>query len=160
MHSHRRNGLALLGVALALASAPCLASLGGAPSQFGNTSTNTSTRRAGVLAAGAPAAASAAYDINVTQLDNGTSVREYVAGGVVFAVAWNGPFLPNLRDLLGRHFATLTDATARQPKGGHGPVRIAQPDVTIESTGHMRAYSGRAWVGSLLPAGFNIDAIQ
>jgi hypothetical protein len=104
---------------------------------------------------------SATYSVSTTTLAGGTTVREYVgANGVVFAVAWDGPFLPDLRELLGQHFATYTSESARLPKAGRGPVRVAQPDVTIESTGHMRAYAGRAWVDSLLPAGFDKDAIE
>ena len=153
--------LALAGLALSLASLPCRASLGTAPSDFGN----KSVRHARVLAAasgaaGASTAAAAAYDVNTSVLDNGTTVREYVANGVVFAVSWTGPFLPDLRALLGQQFTTLTSETARRPKAGNSQVRIVRPDVTIESTGHMRAYSGRAWVTSLLPAGFDTDEIE
>jgi hypothetical protein len=157
-HTCFRAGLALLGLGLALAALPCSASLGSAPSQLGN----TSVRQARMLAAGTPAAtrAPASYDVSANQLPNGTTVREYAVNGVVFAVSWHGPFLPDLRELLGRHFATLTDETARHPLAGHSQVRIARPDVTIESGGHMRAYNGRAWVNSLLPAGFNTDEIE
>jgi len=35
-----------------------------------------------------------------------------------------------------------------------------QPDVTIESGGHMRAYTGRAWINSRLPAGFDTDTLE
>jgi hypothetical protein len=156
MNSQCRTGLALLGMTLALAAAPCRASLGGAPSQFGA----ASVRQAHALAAVTPGAKAASYNVNATQLPNGTTVREYAAGGVVFAVAWEGPFLPDLRELLGRHFATLTDDSARQPMAGHNRIRIARPDVTIESGGHMRAYNGRAWVNGLLPAGFDTNEIQ
>ena len=152
--------LALAGLALSLASLPCRASLGTAPSDFGN----KSVRHARVLAAASASTGStgstAAYDVNTSVLDNGTTVREYVANGVVFAVSWTGPFLPDLRTLLGQQFTTLTSETARRPKAGNSQVRIVRPDVTIESTGHMRAYSGRAWVTSLLPAGFDTDEIE
>ena len=88
-------------------------------------------------------------------------MREYVgANGVVFAVAWNGPFLPDLRELLGQHFATLISESARLPKAGRGRIRVAHTDVTIESTGHMRAYAGRASINSLLPAGFDTGTIE
>lgn len=161
MNSQCRTGLALLGMTLALAAAPCRASLGGAPSQFGNTNVRQArVLAAGTAAAGAPAAGTPAYDVSATQLPNGTTVREYARNGVVFAVAWNGPFLPDLRELLGRHFATLTDDAARAPAAGHNRIRIARPDVTIESGGHMRAYNGRAWVNGLLPAGFDTNGIE
>jgi hypothetical protein len=155
----------LLALPIALASSPCQASLGRAPSDFGNAGARQAQSLAAAKAA-SPAAASpgagspGAWNVNVSVLDNGTTVREYVANGVVFAVSWNGPFLPNLRDLLGSHFDTLTAETARHPKAGSGQVRIQRSDVTIESGGHMRAYEGRAWVNSLLPAGFNTGDIE
>jgi hypothetical protein len=155
--SGRHSRLILLAAA-ALCAAPCFASLGRAPSAFAGTN---AIHQARVLAAGGGTSSGATYSVSTTTLAGGTTVREYVgANGVVFAVAWNGPFLPDLRELLGQHFATFTSEGARQPKAGHGRVRVAQPDVTIESTGHMRAYAGRAWVNSLLPAGFDKDTIE
>ena len=43
---------------------------------------------------------------------------------------------------------------------GRSQLHIDRPDVTIESTGHMRAYAGRAWIKAKLPAGFNAQEIQ
>lgn len=88
------------------------------------------------------------------QLDSGTTVHEYVdASGTVFAVAWSGPFLPDLRELLGRHFAALTaqEAAAR----GRGAVKVQQPGLVIVSAGRMGAFQGRAWLPQMLPAGFD-----
>jgi hypothetical protein len=149
--------LALAGLVAALSAPPCLASLGRAPSALAGT---TVAHRARTLAA-AGTANSVGYSVNTTTLASGTTVREYVgANGVVFAVAWNGPFLPDLRELLGQHFTALAGESARRPKAGRNGVRVAHPGVTIESTGHMRAYAGRAWVDSLLPAGFDTDTIE
>jgi len=158
--------LAAAGVVAASAATPCLASLGRAPSAFAGTNT---VHQARALAAangtgstsGSSSGSSANYSVSTTTLAGGTTVREYAgADGVVFAVTWNGPFLPDLRELLGQHFATLKNESARQPKAGRGQVRVAQPDVTIESGGHMRAYAGRAWINSRLPAGFDTDTLE
>jgi hypothetical protein len=156
----RRSRLVLLAAAglAAAAAVPCFASLGGAPSTFAGAST---AHQARALAAAGASGGNAAYSVDTTTLAGGTTVREYVgADGVVFAVTWNGPFLPDLRELLGRHFATLTSESARHPKAGRGQVRVAQPDVTIESGGHMRAYAGRAWINGRLPAGFDTDTLE
>lgn len=153
----RRIGtlLALPGLALALA-APCHASLGKAPSDFGGT-----TARAARSLAASGTAAAATYTVTTTTLASGTTVREYAnTSGVVFAVSWSGPFLPDLRTLLGDQFTTLTTESARRPKAGHNRVNVATSDVTIESGGHMRAYAGRAWINSLLPTGFDTDEIE
>src|SRR5215813_12694053 len=46
-----------------------------------------------------------AYRVHESQLSSGTVVREYAApNGNVFAVTWRGPFVPNLKHLLGRYF--------------------------------------------------------
>jgi hypothetical protein len=160
----RRRRLALLmlaGSIAVLSAPPCLASLGRAPSAFAGTTTVHQARALAASGTGGSTSASASYSVDTTTLANGTTVREYVgASGIVFAVAWSGPFLPDLRELLGQHFTTLTSASARQPKAGHHRVSVATTDVTIESTGHMRAYAGRAWVTRLLPAGFDTDTIE
>lgn len=151
----KRLAPACAGVAVLVTALPCAASLGGAPSQFAGASAG----RVHAMSAAGPAAG--AFSVNVTTLPNGTVVREYTArSGVVFAVSWNGPFMPDLRTLLGPHFATLAQESARRPKAGHSQLRVAGQDVTIESSGHMRAYTGRAWIASLLPAGFSSGEIQ
>ena len=148
----------MTGLPLVAVSLSCHASLGRAPTTFPDASTNAV--RAHVLAA-STGAQSAGYTVNSTVLANGTTVREYVgADGQVFAVSWNGPFMPDLRTLLGDHFATLTSESARRPMAGHSQLYIERPDVTIESTGHMRAYAGRAWIKARLPAGFNTQDIE
>ena len=125
---------------------PSDAALGAAPSDFGVTQSAT---RARILSA-----AATTYSVNETTLPGGTVIREYVArGGNVFAVSWNGPFMPDLRTLLGRHFDTLTSETAKSPKAGHNQVHIVRPEVVIVSGGHMRAYAGRAWIESDFPPG-------
>jgi hypothetical protein len=149
--------LAIAGLVAGLTAQPCFASLGRAPSAL---VAATGGHQAKTLAATGTTAVTN-YTVNTTVLETGTTVREYVGtNGVVFAVTWNGPFLPDLRDLLGQHFTTLTNESARHPKAGRNWVRAANPDVTIESTGHMRAYTGRAWVRSLLPAGFDTDTLE
>lgn len=142
--------------ALLLLYTQCAAShaaLGSAPTDFGVAQTGLKAR---ILAF-----ATSNYNVTETTLESGTLVREYAnRNGVVFAVSWNGPFLPDLRTLLGKHFATLTSETAKKPKAGHSQVNLARPEVVIVSRGHMRAYAGRAWMESEFPAGFsaaNID---
>lgn len=79
-------------------------------------------------------------------------VREYVnPDGRVFGVAWDGPTKPDLSQLLGPYFTRYMDAAA-----GHGMARqlrrIDQPDFVLRVSGHMRHFTGSAWVPSLVPA--------
>jgi hypothetical protein len=145
--------IALLTLLTSLWCGSCFAALGGAPTDFGG----QPVRQARMLAAGAPAA----FSVQTTTLPNGTVVREYIApGGAVFAVSWQGQFLPDLRVLLAQYFNVLTAETARRPMAGHSQVHIDRPEVTIESTGHMRAYAGRAWIAGALPAGVTSADIE
>jgi hypothetical protein len=87
------------------------------------------------------------------QLPSGTVVTEYLtADGQVFAVSWQGPVLPDLHQVLGDYFVNY-QAAARQPVVRHRLVRFTSPDLVIESSGKMRAFTGRAWVPTLLPSG-------
>jgi hypothetical protein len=99
---------------------------------------------------------SASYTVVQRQLDSGTTVREFVdSTGVVFAVSWSGPFLPDLKELLGAHFDSMV---ARGRGQGAQRSRLAVQDSTavIVSEGHMGAFEGRAWVPSRLPSGFDL----
>jgi hypothetical protein len=101
------------------------------------------------------------YTVHETTLPTGTLVRQYVSSaGVVFAVTWSGPFMPNLRQLLGPHFDTMV---ARQAKRNHvirRSVRQHESDLVIESGGHPRSFVGRAYLPSALPAGVAEKDIQ
>ena len=136
------------------------ASMGAKPSQFSNAQVRQGARSL-AAADGAGTGTTLNYTVTETTLDTGTVVREYAdTAGTVFAVSWNGPFLPDLRTLLGEHFATMTKEAARHPKAGHSQLAVDNTDVVIVSNGHMRAYSGKAWIPSALPAGFSTDSIE
>lgn len=82
-----------------------------------------------------------------------TAVREYAApSGVVFAVAWEGPSQPDLRQLLGSYFPQYVDALARR-RTRRAPVEVALPGLVVRAGGHMRAFSGKAWLPAELPSG-------
>lgn len=102
------------------------------------------------------------YTVHELQTDSGIIVREYAStAGKVFAVTWQGPFMPDLQQLLGSYFpAFKIAADARRAAGARGPVAIQQDDLVVQSAGHMRAYSGRAYVPSLIPPQVTIEEIQ
>lgn len=127
------------------------AGLGGAPADFPSRLASEHSRTASTGAA--------AYSEIESTLDSGTVVRQYAdANGTVFAISWSGPFLPDLRDLLGPRFEALAAPTAgRAPRG---PVVVHQPDLQLVSTGHMGAFQGEAWLPGGLPAGFTPADIQ
>ncbi len=107
----------------------------------------------------ATTSAGVAYtDISRT-LKSGTVVHEFVdASGAVFAVSWSGPFKPDLKRLLGRHFGALGEGG--KPRGSRAPVDVKSDDVVVQSGGHMGAFEGRAWLVSKLPAGFDTQEMK
>lgn len=101
------------------------------------------------------------YTVHETTLPTGTLVRQYVSkAGVVFAVTWSGPFMPDLRQLLGPHFDTMAARQAKQVHAGHRFISQHEPDLVIESGGHPRSFVGRAYLPSALPAGVVEKDIQ
>jgi hypothetical protein len=104
-----------------------------------------------------------AYSVHELRSPLAIVVREYVSSdGRVFAVSWQGPFMPDMRQLLGSYFEQYSSATQAQrvQRIGRLPLSIRYPSLVLQSVGHMRAYSGRAYDPALLPTGVSADAIR
>ena len=100
------------------------------------------------------------FTMHELQAPSGTKVREYVSpAGVVFGVAWQGPSMPDLRQLLGPYFDKYVDAMAAR-RTRRSPVFIELPDVVVQSSGHMRAFVGKAYLANGLPQGVTAQEIQ
>jgi hypothetical protein len=104
-----------------------------------------------------------AYTLHEIQSASGTTIREYVSSsGDVFGVAWNGPAMPDLRQVFGDYFTAYQRAVqeARQTRRSHGPLAIDNGDLVVQVSGHMRSLSGRAYVKRLMPATVQPSAIR
>ena len=100
------------------------------------------------------------YRVHQIQLPSGTVLREFAApDGIVFAVAWNGPSMPDLRQTLGAYFNAFA-AAAKAPHGGHHMLQVQQDQFVMQSSGHMRAFTGRAYLPQALPAGVAPDELH
>jgi Protein of unknown function (DUF2844) len=100
------------------------------------------------------------YQMHEIQLPSGTVLREFVdSAGTVFAVAWSGPAMPNLQQTLGRYFDNYA-AAAKDNPNRRRHVQIRQSDLVVESAGHMRAFSGRAYLPQSIPAGTSLEDIR
>jgi hypothetical protein len=100
------------------------------------------------------------YRVHEIQLPSGTVMREFVApNGNVFAVAWQGPTRPDLRQALGQYFDAFASAP-RTKLSDRRHVQIQQGDLVVQSGGHMRALSGRAYLLSAIPSGVNIGDLH
>lgn len=95
------------------------------------------------------------YVLHELTAPTGVRVREYLgSSGTVFAVAWSGPVVPDLQALLGAHYADYVKALAGLTSPGlHRSVRLVLPGAVVESSGHLRAYAGRAYLPGRIPAG-------
>jgi len=103
------------------------------------------------------------YTLHEIKAPAGTIVREYASPtGEVFGVAWQGPAMPNLQQILGSYYQTFSEAAQAQRAAhrGRGPLYIQQPGLVVESTGHMRAFSGRAYDPAKLPQGVSASDIR
>ncbi len=77
----------------------------------------------------------ASYRLHELQLTSGTVVREFAGSdGKVFAVAWSGPTVPNLQ--------------------------IRQSDLVVQAGGHMRSFSGVAYLPLAVPGGVSVGDLH
>jgi uncharacterized protein DUF2844 len=103
---------------------------------------------------------SARYTLHELKAASGTTVREYVSpAGTVFGVAWAGPSLPDMRQLLGAHFDEYAAALAAR-RTRRAPVLVQLPTLVVQSSGHMRAFTGKAYLPQGLPQGVAASEIQ
>jgi hypothetical protein len=103
------------------------------------------------------------YAVHEIKTPTGTVVREYVSpAGRVFGIAWQGPFVPDMRLLLGTYFEHYSEAAKAQRERhvGRWPLNIQESDLVVQTAGHMRAYSGRAYDPGLLPEGVSGDDVR
>jgi Protein of unknown function (DUF2844) len=144
----------LASIALVMLALPFSAS-----ATLGESSTSTEVDRASMKATLRMLPA-VKYTVHEIQTPSGTAVREYVSSaGTVFAVAWQGPVIPDLRQALGTYFDRYTEA-AKGNRAGHRHLAIREPDLVVQSSGRMRAFSGRAYLPQLLPQGVTVEEIR
>jgi len=100
------------------------------------------------------------FKVVETTTPAGTTVREYAdAEGRVFAITWNGPLKPDLRQLLGPYFPHYISDSNEQ-SSGHARRTVRHEDLVVHSLGRMRAFSGKAYLQSVIPNGVEIDSLQ
>ena len=111
------------------------------------------------------------YSVQEIKSGERTVVREYVSpSGLVFGVAWHGPAMPNLQQLLGSYFTEFqqmrgtydadSSQTARSSARRRGPIVVRTDKLVVESGGHMRSFHGRAFVPGLFPPNISAEVVQ
>ena len=153
-----RLNILVLPVLLAYAGTS-YAALGAAPSEL--TPATGTARSLSQAPSSVDAASPANFTVQATTLEGGTTVREYInASGTVFAVSWAGPFKPDLKKLLDGYFDAMVAESAKSPRAGHSQLMVNRPDLVIISSGHMRAFEGRAYLPAAFPVGFTAADIR
>lgn len=151
-HSYKRLTLSMF-FAIAMLTLPAGAELGG----------NTTSIKADQekIKGALKVTVTANYEVHEIQSAEGIRVREYLApGGTVFGVSWQGPWKPDLRQLLGPYFDPYVTASQGMKKTSRGPATIQLPGLVVQTGGHMRSFVGRAYLPQMVPQGVSIDAIQ
>lgn len=147
------RGLSVGCIGAVLMALPASATLG--------ESASTVTSDAQHLRASARLTQGSGYEVHEMQSGSAT-VREYVSDGKVFAVSWQGSARPDLKQLLGSYYPQLQAAVAadKMQHAGRHPVSIKQGDLVIQMGGHQRAFVGRAYVRSMMPASMKAAEIR
>ena len=100
------------------------------------------------------------YSVKELRSADGKTVKEYVSpAGLVFGVSWQGPFMPDLHQLLGSYYTQLQQAAQAQRRR-RGPLVIRTKNLVLFSGGHMRSFQGAAYVPSLLPANVSAEVVR
>jgi len=188
IYTQQRHRIALTARGLALLSATTFAlMLPNAHAALGGNAASVNTDRAALAPTGTASAASStlatksalasttstastsntsstgAYTMQSIVDVGGTTIHEYLdSSGAVFAIAWNGPFVPNLSQLLGTYFADYTSAVAANQGSQtvRSPAAVETGELVVKSGGHMQAYRGMAYLKNRLPGGFTVDQIR
>lgn len=145
----------LIAAAFLVSAAPAFASLGG-------TVESVTADRVHVQGALLQVAQNDGYTVHELQSAKGTVIREFVSpAGTVYGVAWQGPWMPDLKQVLGAYFDEYTAAlAARNGRRRRGPISIETPDLIVQLSGHPRSFSGRAYVPALVPQGVAAASIR
>ena len=143
---------ALLGLLFFVFASPAHAALGGDAASIASDSV--------ALAASREITREAGVEVHVLRLPSGTVVRQFAARGKVFAIAWGGPVIPDLRRLLGSYFDAYVASSQGRGTGHHSSRIVRTPDWVVQSFGHQNGFMGRAWLTNDLPAGFDTNTVR
>ena len=151
----RRTLLSMIPLALLAQALPASAALGGSLGASGN---ELFRRKAAVVGT----EQQSAYTMQSVLTESGTEVHQYAAqDGTIFLVTWNGLRMPDLKSLFGGYYDQYQVHLAqRRAAGMRGPVVLRSEALVVESAGRMGAFTGRAYVPSLVPAGLDLGALQ
>ena len=104
------------------------------------------------------------YTVHEIQTPTGTVIREYLSPqGTVFAVTWQGPWIPDMQQLLGNYFADYERAAQQEQshaRVGRRPFHLERPSLVVQLAGHPRSFAGKAYIPAMLPQGFRAEEMR
>jgi len=101
------------------------------------------------------------YSVHELLSPTGTTIREYYSSsGVVFGVAWDGEWPPDLQQVLGTYFNQYQRAVQSARHRVRGRVAINENGLVVQSFGHARSFSGIAYAPGLIPAGVTANVVR
>jgi hypothetical protein len=140
-----------------------LAMPAGASASLGGSVATVETDRVQMQSALVRISRTNAYSVHELLSPTGTIIREYYSSsGIVFGVAWDGEWPPDLRQLLGTYFDQYQRAvqSARRAGKSRGRLAITDNGLIVQAFGHARSFSGVAYALALLPAGVTADVVR
>jgi Protein of unknown function (DUF2844) len=100
------------------------------------------------------------YSVKELSSAEGRTVKEYVSpAGLVFGISWQGPFMPDLQQLLGSYYGQLQQVVQARRKR-RGPLVVRTKNFVLVSGGHMRSFHGIAYAPNLLPANVPAEVVR
>ncbi len=152
-----RSALTSLIVVGALAlSAPAHATLGGKAASIDADRSRLNARMAS-------RAEHTTFTIHEMTQDSGTVTREFVRpDGTVFAVSWQGPQRPNLKQLFGdSYFSRFQSDNKANPRiRMRRALTSTHSDFVVRTGGHSGAFWGFAYLPQTAPGGFPVQTLQ
>ena len=90
---------------------------------------------------------------------SGNQIREYRnLLGQVFAVAWSGPVLPDLKKLISNKY--LDDLILAGPQLSNRVISTKKGSLVIKSQGRMRSFKGYVYDLNILPSQFDLRSLE
>jgi len=103
----------------------------------------------------------AGFTVHELTLPSGTVVREFVGpGGRVFAVAWRGPTLPDLKQIFGDENLQAFLSAPPEQRSPRKSRTMRGQDLVVHSTGKGRFFTGFAYIPSLMPRAVREEDIK
>lgn len=138
-------------VAAGVVAAPAQAALGGKSASVETDRQHLKARMSRSVAAG--------FTTQDLTTDDGTVTREYISSaGTVFAVTWNGPMRPDLKQVFGAYYDRFQAANANRGPGRRA-LRADLLDFVVRSGGHSGDFWGFAYLPLETPAGFDLSLL-